>query len=218
MINNLVIFGDSYSTYEGSIPEGYAPYYAPNGTLPDHPVSKMRLDQTWWRRMIEEDGANLILNNSWSGSTVSYTGYNGDCSSTSSFICRYRKLKEDNFFTLNKIDTVIVFGGTNDSWVPAPLGEIKLSGIGESELFCVRPAICYLMSVLKNDLPEARIVFIANCDIKQEIIDCIKLAGEHFGIEVVELCGIDKQCGHPTPLGMEQICDQVLSALRKDKN
>ena len=214
MIKNLVIFGDSYSTYEGCIPEGYAPYYAPNGTLPDHPVSKMRLDQTWWKRMIEEDGANLILNNSWSGSTISYTGYNGDCSNRSSFVCRYRRLKEENFFGLNKIDTLLVFGGTNDSWVPAPLGEMKLSDWDESDLFSVRPAICYFMCALKNDLPDARIVFIANCDINQAIIDCIKLAGEHFGVEVIELHNIDKQCGHPTPLGMEQICSQVLEALK----
>ena len=217
IINNFMIFGDSYSTYEGQIPEGYAPYYAPNGVLPDHPVSKMELDQTWWKRMIKEDGANLILNNSWSGSTVSYSGYDGDCSKTSSFICRYRKLKESGFFNSNKIDTVLVFGGTNDSWVPSPLGEIKLSDWDEDDLYKVRPAICYFMSALKKDLPSARIVFIANCDIKQEIIDCIKLAAKHFCVEVVELSDIDKQCGHPTPKGMEQICNQVLNYLGQYK-
>ena len=217
MVNNILIFGDSYSTYEGQIPEGYAPYYAPDGTLPDHPVSKMELDQTWWRMMIERTGYNLVMNNSWSGSTICYTGYNGDCSKTSSFICRYIKLKENGFFDSNKIDAVLVFGGTNDSWVPSPLGEIKLSDWDESDLYKVRPAICYFLSCLKNDLPDARIVFVANCDISQEIIDCIKLAAKHFGIELVELCGIDKQCGHPTPKGMEQICDQVLKVLAQDK-
>ena len=214
MINNFVIFGDSYSTYEGCIPEGYAPYYSPNGTMPDHPVSKMQLDQTWWKRMLAKTGDNLVLNNSWSGSTICYTGYKGDCSKTSSFICRYRKLKENDFFNLNKIDTVLVFGGTNDSWGPASLGEMKLSDWEESDLFSVRPAICYFMSTLKNDLPYARIVFVANCDIKQEIIDCIRSAGEYFGVEVIELHDIDKECGHPTSLGMEQICSQVLEALK----
>ena len=215
IINNFMIFGDSYSTYEGCIPEGYAPYYAPNGTMPDHPVSKMELDQTWWKRMIAQTEDNLVLNNSWSGSTICYTGYKGDCSKTSSFICRYRKLKENNFFNENTIDTVLVFGGTNDSWVPSPLGEMKFSKFEDNDLFSVRPAICYFMSALKNDLPNARIVFIANCDINQEIINCIKSAGDHYGVEVIELNGIDKECGHPTPLGMEQICEQVLEALNK---
>ena len=40
MSKNIVIFGDSYSTYEGSIPAGYPTYYAKSGT-PDHAPSKM---------------------------------------------------------------------------------------------------------------------------------------------------------------------------------
>ena len=212
MINNLIIFGDSYSTYEGCIPEGYASYYAPSGESP----RQMRKEETWWQRLINATEANLIQNNSWSGSTISYTGYAGDCT-TSSFIYRYRQLKEKGFFDNNKIDTVIVFGGTNDSWVPSPLGEGKLSDWEESELFCALPAISYFMSILKRDMPYSRIVFIANCDINPEIINFIKSAGKHFGVEVVELHDVDKQCGHPTVLGMEQICTQVLDSLRQER-
>ena len=31
MSNNVIIFGDSYSTYKGHIPEDYEPYYYPGG-------------------------------------------------------------------------------------------------------------------------------------------------------------------------------------------
>ena len=96
-------------------------------------------------------------------------------------------------------------------WSGAPRGEIKFSDIAEEDLFCVLPAICHFMSVLKADLPDTRIIFIANCDIDGCVVDCIKTAGAHFGVEVVELEHIDKQSGHPTSLGMEQICSQVLS-------
>lgn len=210
MSNNILIFGDSYSTYEGYIPEGYRTYYSPMGRGPEAPVTKMRLEDTWWMRYIEATGANLVQNNSWSGSTICYTGYEGDCSRTSSFIYRYRLLRAQDTFVRNKIDKVFVFGGTNDSWSGAPKGEIQLSNWEEKDLFCVLPAICYFMHELKRDLPDAQIVFIANCDIDPLVVDCMKTAGEHFGVEVIELHGIDKQSGHPTPLGMEQICNAVL--------
>lgn len=214
-MNNILIFGDSYSTYDGCIPDGYLTYYSPMGRGPDQPVTKMRLEDTWWMRYINATGANLLMNNSWSGSTICYTGYEGDCSHSSSFIYRYRLLRVQDFFQRNRVDTVFVFGGTNDSWCGAPRGEIQLSDWEEKDLYYPLPAICYLMSELKNDLPDARIVFIANCDIDAEIINCIKTAGAHFGVEVVELHGIDKQAGHPTTLGMEQICKIVLEKMDK---
>ena len=69
------------------------------------------------------------------------------------------------------------------------------------------------MGVLKAELPETRVVFIANCDIDPEIIACMNDEGERLDIEVVNLAGIDKQADHPTVFGMEQICDQVFDAL-----
>ena len=174
----------------------------------------MNQEETWWSRMLSETGATIVQNNSWSGSTICYTGYEGrDCSMSSSFIYRYRQLRTGGFFEKNKVDTLFVFGATNDSWSNAPLGEMKFEGFVEKDLYQVLPAICYFMKTLKAELPEVRIVFIANCDIKKEITDCMKAAGEKFGVEVIELSGVDKLCGHPTPLGMKNICDQVLSAL-----
>ena len=214
MINNLLILGDSYSTFYKNIPEGYSAYYYPYMVDEKCPVRMMSLEETWWRRFIDRTGANLVRNDSWSGTTIGYTGYNNsDCSNTHSFIYRYRRLCNEGFFKDNKIDTVIVFGGTNDSWANAPLGEAKLSDFSEEELYSVFPAINYLMSKLKSDLPEARIVFISNCDIKPEIRDCMKNSAEYYGVEFVSVSGIDKMHGHPTPKGMAQICEQVALAL-----
>lgn len=214
MINNLLILGDSYSTFEKQIPQGYSSYYYPRMVDPEKPVRKMELDETWWRRFMKRTGANLVLNDSWSGTTICHTGYNNaDCSKTHSFIFRYRRLYDEGFFEKNKIDTVIVFGGTNDNWAKAPIGELTFSDWKEEDLFSVFPAIGYLMYRLRTDIPAARIIFIANCDLNGEIVECMKRSGEHFGVEVVTLSGIEKQLGHPTPKGMEQICDQLISAL-----
>ena len=83
---NTLIFGDSYSTYAGHIPEGYAVYYSGKRATPPDLED---VSETWWHRLITETGSTLVRNDSWSGSTICYTGYNNtDCSETSSFICR----------------------------------------------------------------------------------------------------------------------------------
>lgn len=208
---NILIIGDSYSTYEGHIPEGYAIYYSGHrkGT-PD--VSDVK--NTWWGRFLEATGATLVQNNSWSGSTIGYTGYNNsDCSHTSSFIYRFEKLHSEGFFKEHRVDTLFVFGGTNDSWSDAPLGELRYENIGESDLFCVLPAISHFAKRLSEELPAARVVFIGNCDIKNEITDAMYNACARYGLEYVALANVDKENGHPTELGMEQICSQLLAAL-----
>ena len=210
MINNLMIFGDSYSTFKGLIPQGYVFYYCEGGISPDQPVTNMKYEDTWWGRFIEKTGANLVRNDSWSGSTIGYTGYSGDCSHTSSFICRHRKLMDEGFFEKNQVDTIIIFGGTNDYWCSAPLGEKMWENWQESDLFNVLPAVCHFILSLRENHPDARLIVVANSNIKAEIVQCFEEAAERVEGEFVRLSNIDKSSGHPTPLGMEQICDQIL--------
>ena len=199
-----MIFGDSYSTYEGHIPAGYAVYYSGHRVAePD--VSDVKL--TWWGRLIAETNSNLVQNNSWSGSTIGYTGYNNsDCSHSSSFIYRFEKLLAEGFFETNKIDILFVFGGTNDSWSNAPLGESDKEAIEENDLFCVLPAIKHFIARLADKLPDTKLVIIGNCD-------ALALAAERAGASYVGLSGVDKINGHPTELGMEQIKDQILASV-----
>ena len=97
MKNNVIIFGDSYSTFKGFIPDGYAVYYSEE-ERPETDVTKV--SETWWHQVVNEANLNLVLNNSWSGSTIGYTGYNNsDCSKSSSFIYRLKELIENGFFT-----------------------------------------------------------------------------------------------------------------------
>ena len=214
MKHKLLIIGDSYSTYKGMIPEGYAHYYAPEIVLPHAPVTKMELDDTWWIKFIRTTGVELVLNNSWSGSTVSYTGREGDCSRTSSYVFRYRQLLEKGFFKENDIDTVIVFGGTNDSWSNAPLGNEMSEGWERKDLYNVLPAVGYFFTKLRETLPDAKIYGICNCDIKNEVRDAIRNSCERVGGKAIVLEKIDKMNGHPTPLGMIQIKDQVLASVK----
>ncbi len=212
MKNNLVIFGDSYSTFKGFVPDDYEIYYSEN-ERPETDVTKV--SQTWWHQVVNEGNLDLVLNNSWSGSPIGYTGYNNaDCSKTSSFIYRLRQLIDDGFFDKNKIDTVFVFGGTNDSCCNAPLGEIKYSDWEEKDLYFVLPAVCYFLKLIKEALPQAKIYCLINADIiKPEIISCMKNACERYNITPIILENINKKCGHPTILGMTEIKNKVLSIL-----
>ncbi len=205
-IKNLFILGDSYSTFEGYIPDGYACYYYSGQCDTD----VVLVEDTWWNKLMQEKGFNLYENNSWAGSTICYTGYfNEDCSETNSFIARIEKLDKEGFFDKNVVDTVIVLGGTNDSWANSPLGKVKYDNFVREDLYQILPAVSYLISRLQGILPKAQLIFVMNCDIKMEIIKGIKDICQYYGILCAELKGIDKANGHPTVLGMSQIKEQI---------
>lgn len=209
-IKNIMIFGDSYSTFAGYVPKDYAVYYS-NAEKAETDVR--HVEETWWHSLCTEMGWNLILNNSWSGTTIGNTGYDGDCSKTSSFIYRLEKLVAEGFFETHEIDTVFVFGGTNDSWSNAPLGEIKFCDHTEEDLRSVCPAIAYFIGKIKAVLPEANLISIINTNLKPEIGEAIKAASAYHGTEYIALSRIDKLCGHPTVKGMAAIREQIKACL-----
>ncbi len=209
-LGNIMIFGDSYSTFEGYIPDGYAIYYRSDGGNTD----VRAVNETWWHRLIAETNSQLVINDSWSGSTICHTGYNNrNCSKSSSFVYRLNKYISEGFFEKNKIDTVFIFGGTNDHWAGSPLGELKYSDWTEEELFSFLPAISFLLNKLKETLPNAKIVCIINTELRPEISNGMAEACEHYGVQYIKLTDIDKIGGHPTAKGMEQIKNEVLKNL-----
>ena len=210
-LKNVIIFGDSYSTFEGYIPDGFEVFYS---KTEGGETDVRAVEDTWWYPLIKETDSRLIQNNSWSGSPICYIGYNGsDCSKTSSFICRLERLQDAGFFKENEINTIFVFGGTNDSCAGSPIGELKYSDWEEQDLYSVLPAFCFLIYRLKQLIPNADIVCIINTDLKPQISEGFKTACNHFGIKSVALADIDKRGGHPTIKGMEQIKNQIIDSL-----
>lgn len=209
---NIIIFGDSYSTFKGYIPTEYPAYYHDGGDSENKDVCSV--EKTWWFQLISETDSRLVLNDSWSGSTVCNTGYdNSDCSKSSSFVYRLNKYISERFFEKNKIDTIFCFGGTNDSWAGSPLGEFKTESFTEEDLFSFLPAISFFLKKLCENAPDARIIYIINTELKPEISDGIIKACQYYGIEYVALDYVDKISGHPTVKGMEQIKNKILDVL-----
>ena len=71
----------------------------------------------------------------------------------------------------------------------------------------------YVAKRLSENLHDTKIIFIGNCDITGTITDTMKETCEHYGLDYVALSGIDKINGHPTELGMKQICEQIISGI-----
>lgn len=210
MAKNAIIFGDSYSTFDGYVPEGYPVYYSETS---HSELGVNCASNTWWYQMATEADLHLVRNDSWSGSTIGYTGYQGDCSHSSSFIYRLRKLEQEGFFEQNVIDTVLVFGGTNDSWSNAPLGKLKLNDFEEQDLYNVLPAIADFFYEIKRILPQATVYCLINLGLKPEIADAFERVCHRYGITKVVFDDIHKVDGHPTAQGMRDIKAAVVRAL-----
>lgn len=210
--NNVLILGDSYSTFGGFIPESYEAYYSKTSEKSDlHDVR-----DTWWHSLFKETNSNLIHNNSWSGSPICYTGYGGvDCSKRSSFIVRFNELVENGFFVKNEINTIFVFGGTNDSCANSPLGELKFSDWTKEDLYNVFPAICCLISKIKEAAPNAKLYWLINEFIKPEIIKAMITACEYYKVDFIRFKNIEMDQGHPTVVGMRDIKNQIIDYVSK---
>lgn len=219
MFGNIFILGDSYSTFEGHIPEGFASYYRKSGpwylvSQPNEAQPSERdvrtVEETWWYPLAKENG-KLILNCSWSGTTICNTGYDGCDNSDKSFIARLEKLLDEGFFEKNKIDTFFLFGGTNDSWSNAPLGEKIHTGQTKEDLYCVFPAFSYLINLICERLPDTKLYCIINTLLKPEIAEYYEAVCKEQGVDAIVLHDIEKICGHPSVAGMGQIKDQILA-------
>lgn len=211
-IKNLLIFGDSHSTFEGFVPEGYKSWYGGEGGTPEK-TDVFCVEDCWWYQLAKELDLNIVRNDSWSGSTIGFSGYNGeDQSSGKSFIARLEKLEEKGLFN-KTIDTVLILGGINDSCANAPLGEVKLDNFVRDDFYFVLPAIGFFVSKLKTLLPNANIIFMIHPTLKPEIANAVKVASDFFDIRYFELIDIAKQSGHPNILGMSQIKEQIKNFL-----
>ena len=193
------ILGDSYSTFEGVNPPGYAPFY------PNDRNDVTEVSQTWWSLFNEAMEYKLEVNDSWGGTTICNVGYGGWNSANSSFNSRLWKLGNP--------DIIFVFGGTNDAWANSPVGEYKFSDITKEDCNTFRPALAYTLDALARIYPNATVYAILNSELREEINESFRVVCNHFGVKLIELHDIEKQNGHPSINGMKAICDQLMEVI-----
>lgn len=196
----VIVFGDSYSTFKGCVPEGYSTWYS---TVPVERTDVFDADSTWWRIFCAEKGYDLIMNSSYSGSCVCTTGYEGKYQSEA-FVNR---VKTD---IPGPADLFLIFGGTNDCWCGSPVGKVVAPWRWDkADLSQSIPAMCYMIGYLKENCPQAQIVVINNSEICAELVEGYAAAAKLYGVDCIQLYGIDKKADHPSKLGMRQIAHQL---------
>ncbi|MCF0172705.1 MAG: hypothetical protein HUJ91_03105 [Bacteroidales bacterium] len=196
------VLGDSYSTFEGVIPQGYAPFY------PNEECGVTDPSQTWWGLFVASGNYVLEANDSWGGTTICNTGYRGNDVRTTSFRARSG--------LLGNPDIIFVFGGTNDSWAGAPIGEYNYDrkGVTEDDCLCFRPALAQLIYQLRKQYRKADIYYILNSELSEGVTESTKTICGRMGAKLVELHDIEKHSGHPTFAGMQAICDQLKEVVK----
>jgi lysophospholipase L1-like esterase len=106
----ISFLGDSITTFQGWIPEGYA-YYYPRYGITD-------VEQTWWKQLINVTGMELVKNCAWSGSKIT-----GNAASTTSAAAGCSTKRINDLADGNKVpDIIIILISINDFGADVPLG------------------------------------------------------------------------------------------------
>lgn len=200
----FAILGDSYSTFQGYVPEGYASWYSEAGNEAENNVG--HVTDTWWYQLKEKTGMELIYNCSFSGTTVCHTGYDGQDYSEISFVTRMKRDLNESI----QPDILLVFGGTNDFWAESPVGAPQYRGWTKEDCYQSAPAFCCMFDYLKKCHPKTRILNLLNDEITGTIRKRIVEICAHYEIPNLELENIKKENGHPNCLGMSRIAEQVM--------
>ena len=208
-LGNVLILDDSYSTFKWHIPEGYATYYSKSSAS----LGVTSHKKTWWYKLITRTDSNLLLNSSYSGSTLCHTGYDGADYAEISFAARADALIKSGFFAESRVDTLVILGGLNDYWAGSPRGEIKYEGFTEEDLYSVYPAFAYILSSVREASPKTRMIFISEEYLPEDMKADMRAICEHFGADVIEIYGVSKKDGHPDAKGMEAITAQIIEFL-----
>lgn len=144
----LSILGDSISTFDDWIPEGYYDFYPMNGEV-------AYVNQTWWKMVLHDMDMQLCVNGSSSGSTCI-----GDSSGTDNpqYGCSDFRIEDlvgkDGAYP----DIIIVYMGTNDFLDAVPLGSNDgTQCVEEGDIDNFSDAYCLMLDKLAAYYPNAEI-------------------------------------------------------------
>ena len=217
------ILGDSISTFEGYTQPKDAVYYDKAKKIE---TGVLTLADTWWGNVIERLGGKLLVNNSWSGSTVcNHSSYE-----VPSYACsteRTSSLDKDGIAPA----VILVFMGTND-W---GMGFRVTDSQGKSTtVFSV--AYREMLTRLKENYPNAEIwcmtLPISQCSQRENFTFTFCSNGRHIGeyCEAISESAKEKNCHvidlysygrlhdtidgcHPNVDGMKTLAHAVFKAL-----
>ncbi len=227
------IMGDSISTFQGYIPAGYYDFFPENGLVSD-------VNDTWWKRVLDEEEWTLCVNGSSSGATCV-----GDSTSMDNPQCSCNEFRTGGLSGSDGTapDIIIVYMGTNDFLQSIPLGDNDgTRAVAEGQVAMFGDAYTLMLDKLRVKYPASQIYC---CTITQvggygtdtpyvEMVNGVGLTTADYSARIAQIAGnknlpvIDLQgCGiavenlhnttadgvHPTPEGMQYIAEAVRKVL-----
>lgn len=224
----ISILGDSISTLDGYNPEGYNLFFTGDNCAK---AGVREMNDTWWGQVINLLGAELLINNSWSGSRVSQ-------------LPRSEKLfpsgcSDERTSALHLYDTmpnvIIVYLGTND-WAYGVTPEPWNIGDCDENELSFSGAYETMVKKLQNNYPNAKICcctlnttfMSANPEFKFPVAhggvhidvynNIIKSTANRFGCKLIDLAAYHKAYdsidgSHPNANGMKTLATMMLREL-----
>lgn len=220
------VLGDSISTFEGYSTPKEAVFYDREHKLAASIISPT---QTWWGQVIERLGGTLLVNDSWSGSTV----YRNPEYQVPSYACsdeRTSSLHKNGIFP----DVILVFMGTNDWGTGVQVTENGKRTADNCAIFS--NAYRVMLEKLKKNYPNAEIwcmtLPISRCSARENFAFPYYFGGRHISEYNQAICACAKELNcrvidlysyrerhdtmdtfHPNASGMATIANAVIEAL-----
>lgn len=144
----LSILGASTSTFQGYIPSGYSAYYPHEGASSGDAVTEV--NDTYWKKVINALGMQLLVNNSSSGSFCT-TGHGSDSMAGCGTRC---ETLDDG---VHNPDIILVQLGSNDFTRSAPIGTYDGSQTFPSDTSYFRNAYAVMMKKITEKYKHARV-------------------------------------------------------------
>lgn len=145
----ISILGDSISTFEGYNPDGYNVFY---NAEKQRQAGIRQVSDTWWQTVIHFFGAELLVNNSWSGSRVTKLPGKDELFPSA---CSSERTSTLHIGIKNP-DVILVYLGTNDWAFGAKIGNDTWQ-LNEDKHDFFEQAYAIMLQKLKENYPQAEI-------------------------------------------------------------
>lgn len=141
---HVSILGDSISTYTGMNPKGYSVYFDEYGSAANGLKS---VSDTWWSQVLDAMDADILVNDSFSGSLVSGLRFPAACCARRTGNLAWEGADPD---------LILVYIGINDFGYCAPVRPSSSIQIDDRRFFL--PAYTAMLHNLRVNYPNATIV------------------------------------------------------------
>lgn len=198
--SKFAIIGDSITTFNGAIPEGYSCFYPyPTADIFD-------VNQTWWMQTVNELGAGLFINNSYSGSCVGI-GSSSDSQNTE----RLNKLYVGD----EKPDYLLIYMGSNDCHGSTSL--LKGFKNGYKVMLDKIIAKSPKTKIFLCTLPKSKLYTETDRLAYNKVITDY---AEQYGLKVIDFASLDVtpyliDSAHPNKAGMTALAQKAIDELLK---